>query len=168
MFTVLCKARSFNLPIDVQLELFEVLAVPVILYSCEVWSSDGCDILGKIHLRFCKIILSLRKSTPSCIVHGELGRKPLEIIAKTRALSFWARRVTTMETSILYKLLYNMHLSGFYYNSWIMILENTMNECGYSGIWSNQTLNVSLNVFKNMIKTRLNDQYCQLWRSDVF
>ena len=43
-----------------------------------------------------------------------------------------------------------------------------MNKCGYSGIWSNQTLNVSLNVFKNMIKTRLNDQYCQLWRSDVF
>ena len=49
-----------------------------------------------------------------------------------------------------------------------MFLENTMNACGYSSIWSNQTLNVSLNVFKNMIKTRLNDQYCQLWRNDVF
>ena len=43
-----------------------------------------------------------------------------------------------------------------------------MNRCCYSGIWSNQTLNVSLNVFKNMIKTGVNDQYCQLWRSDVF
>ena len=61
-----------------------------------------------------------------------------------------------------------MHVSGFYHNSWIEFLENTMNKCGYSGIWSNQTLNVSLNVFKYMIKTRLNDQYCQLWRSDVF
>ena len=30
MFTVLSKARSFNLPIDVQLELFGVLVVPVI------------------------------------------------------------------------------------------------------------------------------------------
>ena len=28
-------------------------------------------------------------------VYGELGRKPLEIIAKTGALSFWARLVTT-------------------------------------------------------------------------
>ena len=44
MFTVPCKACSFNLPIDVQLELFVVLVVPVILYGCEVWSSDGCDI----------------------------------------------------------------------------------------------------------------------------
>ena len=49
MFTVLCKARSFNL------KLFDVLVVPVIIYGCEVWSSDGC--LEKIHLRFCKIIL---------------------------------------------------------------------------------------------------------------
>ena len=117
MFTVLCKARSFNLPIDVQLELFVVLVVSVILYGCEVWSS-GCDILEKMHLRLCKIILSLRKSTctPSCMAYGELGRKPLEIIAKTRALSFWARLVTTTETklsNILYTLLYNMHVSGF-------------------------------------------------------
>ena len=29
-------------------------------------------------------------------------------------------------------------------------------------------INVNLNVFKNMIKTRLNEQYCQLWKSDVF
>ena len=71
MFTVLCKARSFNLPINVQLELFEVLLVPVILYGCEIWSSDGFDILEKIYLRFCKIILSLRKSTPTCLVYGE-------------------------------------------------------------------------------------------------
>ena len=121
----------------------------------------------KVHLRFCKIILSLRKSMPSCMVYYGLGRKRLEIIVKTRALSFWARLVTTTETKLLYKLLYNMHVSGFYHNSCIEFLENTMNECGYLGIWSNQTLNVSLNVFKNMIKTRLNDQYCQLWRSDV-
>ena len=102
------------------------------------------------------------------MVYGELGRKPLEI---TRALSFWACLVTTTEnklSTILYKLIYNMHVSGFHHNSWIMLSENTMNECGYSGIWSNQRIIVSLNVFKNMIKTRLNDQYCQLCRSDVF
>ena len=40
MFIVLCKARSFNLPIDVQLELFDVL---VVLYGLR--SSGGCDIL---------------------------------------------------------------------------------------------------------------------------
>ena len=99
---------------------------------------------------------------PSCIVHGELDRKPLEIIAKTRALSVWVRLLTTTETklsTILYKFLYNMHM--------FLILENTMNECGYSGIWSNQTLNVSRNEFKYMIKPRLNDHFFQLWRSDV-
>ena len=60
------------------------------------------------------------------MVYGELGRKPLGIIAGTRLC----------------------HVSGFYHNNWIMFLENTMNECGYSGIWSNQQLNVSLSVFK--------------------
>ena len=53
MYAVLRKARCFNLPIDVQLELFDVLVVPVILYGCEVWSPESCDILEKLHLRFC-------------------------------------------------------------------------------------------------------------------
>ena len=44
-----------------------------------------------------------------------------------------------------------------------------MNECGYSVIWSTQTLNASLNEFEYMyiIKTGLNVHFVQSWRTDV-
>lgn len=171
MFALLRKARCFNLPIDGQFELFDALVLTVVLYGCEVWSPEGCDILEKLHLRFCKFILSVNKSTSTCMIYGELGRRPIDIIAKTRALSFWARLITTAETkisSMMYHLLYNMHVSGFYHNSWILFIEKTLNDCGFSGIWNEQRVCNSVEAFKIMVINRLHDQFIQQWGNNVF
>ena len=37
IFSVIPECRQVNLPIDVQLELFDTLVVPTILYGCEIW-----------------------------------------------------------------------------------------------------------------------------------
>ena len=37
MFVVLKKSRSINLDIDIQLELFDLVVFPIMLYGCEVW-----------------------------------------------------------------------------------------------------------------------------------
>ena len=37
MFSLMRKARSLQLPIDLQLHLFDKVVSPVILYGCEVW-----------------------------------------------------------------------------------------------------------------------------------
>ena len=36
MFAILRKVKKSFLPIDIQLQLFDVLVVPVLLYGCEV------------------------------------------------------------------------------------------------------------------------------------
>jgi hypothetical protein len=38
--------------------------------------------LEKIQLRFCKLLLKLKTSTPNYMIHGELGRFPIEIDIK--------------------------------------------------------------------------------------
>ena len=126
MFALITKARRLHLPIDVQLELFDAVVTPVVLYGSEIWCYEGCETLEKLHLQFCKIILCLKKSTCNVMVYGELGRYPLLIAAKMRILSFWARLITSQETKIscmLYKLLYKMHVSNFYHNEWLMYIE---------------------------------------------
>ena len=62
---------------------------------------------------------------------------------------------------MVYNLIYNMHISGFYDNSWLIFVKKTLDDCGFSYIWNDQNINISVSVFKNMLKLRLRDQYIQ-------
>ena len=111
MFSLLRKARSLQLPIDLQLHLFDKVVTPVILYGCELWGFESCKILDKLQLKFCKYILKLNKSTCSNMIYGELGVIPISLQAKCRLLNFWAKLVDGTEcklSNIFYYLLYEM------------------------------------------------------------
>jgi hypothetical protein len=49
-------------------------------HTLSIRGSGNNDILEKVHLKFCKIILHLKATTPNCMKYGELGRYPLDII----------------------------------------------------------------------------------------
>ena len=40
MFNFVCKATTLNLPIDLQLELFDLMVLPIMLYGSEVWGHE--------------------------------------------------------------------------------------------------------------------------------
>ena len=61
MFSLITKARKLHLPIDVQLELFDAVVTPVVLYGSEIWCYERYTILEFFYLPFCKIILCLIK-----------------------------------------------------------------------------------------------------------
>ena len=107
MVYLIRKARALHFPIDVTLELFDCLVAPVIMYGYEVWGHEGCDVLEYLHLTFCKIILSLYKTTPNCMVYGELGRIPLECKIKVKMLVFWYKIINS-QTCKLSKMFYNL------------------------------------------------------------
>ena len=73
MYEVLKMGRMYKLSIKCLLDLFDKMIKPILLYGCEVWGFSNNDILEKIHLKFCKILLNLKTSTPSYMVYGELG-----------------------------------------------------------------------------------------------
>ena len=77
MFSVISKIRQLGgLTMDTQLDLFDKLVIPVLTYGCEVWGYSNNNICEVLHLKFCKYILILKQTTPSCMVYGELGRTP--------------------------------------------------------------------------------------------
>ena len=68
-----------------------------------------CDDLGlieRLHLRFCKLLLRVNKSTASNMVYGELGRFPLSILSTLRVLGFWYKLIKDEDSTKLSTLLY--------------------------------------------------------------
>ena len=88
------KIRNFNLPIDLQLKMFDHTVLPILLYGSEIWGFENIDQLETFHNDFLRKISNMRKSTPIYILHGELGRFPISINIKMRMLGFWTSMIT--------------------------------------------------------------------------
>ena len=54
IFSLLKNIRLKQLPIDVQLQLFDSVVLPVLLYGCEIWGFENLAIIEKVHLQFLK------------------------------------------------------------------------------------------------------------------
>jgi len=91
MYGLLQKCRKHTLSIECQLDMFYKTILPILLYGSEIWGFENIDIIERVHLRFCKLILHLKQSTPNFMVYGELGRYPIPVILKVCMIRFWCR-----------------------------------------------------------------------------
>ena len=57
---MLRKARNLNIPDDLISELFYSLVTPVLLYGSEIYAPYPYKDIEKVHLKFCKYLLSLQ------------------------------------------------------------------------------------------------------------
>ena len=165
IYEVLKKGRLHNLSIQCQLELFDRIIQPILLYGCEVWGFSNNAIVERVHLKFCKLLLHLKPSTPDFMIYGELGRYPMDIQIKTRMISYWSNLINGKQTKIaamLYKLsaITNEEVSGKF--KWIEYIKNTLNNCGLSNIW-HCLYQVNPEWLRQKIKLTLTDQFKQSW-----
>lgn len=169
MYNILKKGRQLNLSLKCQYDLFEKIVKPILLYGCEVWGFVKLDILERVHLKFCKLLLNLKQSTPSYMVYGELGAYPLYVSVKARMIGYWSKLIDTECTkfsSILYQLLYHKHTFYSLNSSWINCMKSILDQCGLSYIWLSQNT-VSNHLLSKHVKCILSEQFKQNWRSDV-
>ena len=52
MFSLFIKSRKLNLPIDITLELFGQLVLPVLLYGCEIWGFSNISQIEIFYTHF--------------------------------------------------------------------------------------------------------------------
>ena len=88
MFSVIQKSRKLNLPISLQLHLFDTMIAPILLYSSEVWGFENLKMVEQFQIKYCKYILNLKPSTSHCMVYGELGITPIILQVKCRVLCY--------------------------------------------------------------------------------
>ena len=80
MFALLRRSRQLALPIDLQIELFDKMIVPILLYGCEIWRFNYSEMATKLQLKYYRIELKVKKKlTPKVLIYGKLGKFPLEV-----------------------------------------------------------------------------------------
>ncbi len=91
LFVIKSRKDKYNLPLDIVLDLFDKMILPVLLYGCEIWGLEKLEKLENIeifHRKFLKYILKVNNQTTDCMVYGETGRTPLNIVIESRMVCF--------------------------------------------------------------------------------
>ena len=105
-----------HVPVDLSCKLFDTLLRPILLYNSEIWFMDdymsvlrsiersekngtSCDKLHleekfsyeKVHNKYCKAVLGLRKTACNLSTKAELGRFPIASFIKIQVMLYFAR-----------------------------------------------------------------------------
>ena len=84
------RIRNLNIPVDLQLYLFDHVILPIAFYGCEIWGFENSQSIENLHINdFLRYVVNLRKSTPIYMLHAEIGRHPIQINIKSKMIGFW-------------------------------------------------------------------------------
>ena len=170
MYGLLQKCRKNKLSIECQLDMFDRIVLPVLLYGSEIWGFENLDIIERVHLRFCKLILHLKPTTPNFMVYGELGRFPISVMIKVRMIKFWCRILNSSNDKLsflLYKLLYINFNNYGYESKWLISVKSILENCGMSNIWLYQNTSTT-DWISSAVEQKLKDQFLQEWHDAVY
>lgn len=162
MVLLFTRINNLELPLDLQIKLFDNTVIPILTYASEIWGYENLDIIEKVHNDFLRKITHARKSTPLYMLHGELGRFPLEIIVKTRMIGFWNRLMHGKETKLSFLLYQCLLHSPNQPSKWINHIKSIFIQVGRPDIWLGQQ-NFQLKSLSSLVKKTLVDQYIQDW-----
>jgi hypothetical protein len=165
MHILFTRISNLDLPIDVQLKLFDQTILPILTYNCEVWGIENLDIIEKVHTDYLRRITKSKKSTPLYMLYGELGRFPLEVIIKARVVKYWSNLLLGSPEKIT-RLCYEYMLSLDINYKWIECIRNTLNSTGNAVIWLQQKM-LNLKNIDKIVKRTLCDQFLQKWSGQL-
>ncbi len=99
LYPIIGTSRKYDLPVDIQIELFNMMVVPVLTYGYEIWSDCTIREIELLHMKFLKHVLYIHRYTGTKIVYGELGVYPLDITIKCKVINYWSRLVMEKNTN---------------------------------------------------------------------
>ena len=154
---------------DLSLQLFDSLVMPILIYCCEV----DCKIQEKLYLKFCKLILGVPRSAPSYVGYGELGSRPLSSFIYARMLKFWGKLVNANRNKLSKILYYSIipiintekQTDNTPRFKWVRHIQKLLQDIGYPGIWTTHTFS-SIEWLYRTAKLRPSDRFRQEWDSN--
>ena len=170
MFGLNEKAANLLLPPDIHIDLFEKMIVPIFLYGSEVWGYGNIEPLEIFYRAFIKRVLGLNKNTPNCIVYGEVGKYPVVHRVHMRMISFWIKiseGKPTKLSSIIYRLIYKLHLDGSYDSPWLTSVKNILYKSGNSRYWIDQDMLSPKSCIKSELAFYFQSSFLQEWDAEI-
>ena len=94
MFLLLTRIQNLNLPLDLQMKLYDQTVMPILIYGSEILGFENTDSIETVHNDFLRKITRSKRSTPMYMVYAELGRHPISLDVNCRMISFWTKIIT--------------------------------------------------------------------------
>ena len=57
LFVIKANKDLFNLPIDIMLDLFDKMILPILIYGCEIWGYENVECIDIFFRKFLKYLL---------------------------------------------------------------------------------------------------------------
>ena len=123
-----------NISIKHRLELFDKLVLPILNYGCEVGVFHTANILSVFIHSIVKNILSVKRSTQSKFVYGELARIPLFVGINFRISKYWFKIIESPDhkyVNIVYRILRNDREVFPNKKNWANLLRDIKSSLGF-------------------------------------
>lgn len=157
--------KNLDIKPSIVCQLFDAFVGATLNYGCEIWGFDKFNELERIHLKFCKMLLSIKSSSSSMGVYGELGRYPLNINRYVRIIKFWCKNVQS--NNIIIAKLYDRFTKMQYCKSnWALNVKKLLDNYGFSHVWNNPS-SVNLETFHIVFKSTVIDVFTQSWYNAI-
>jgi len=169
MYSLIIKSRKLRLPLDIQVELFDRIVVPVLIYGSEVWGFENIAQIEALHAQYCKQLLRLRKSTMNSMALGELGRFEISLMVKERMVNYWFRTISGKEvkySTTVCNILKLLRDNDIFSSKWIRYVHTILHELGMSNLWYEYE-KTNCSWVRSALKLRLSDTYSQNWHSKI-
>ena len=174
LFVIKSKKEKFNLPIDIVLDLFDKMILPILLYGSEIWGFENLESIEIFYRKFLKYILKVNSQTTDEMVYGETGRTPLHVLIQTRMVCFWHKIITGLNTKLSYRLLYllnklnkqNQYDPNRYSSPWLKKVQEILESCNMTNIWLNPK-SIKPNHLRKALTKQLTNKYKLKWLSEM-
>ena len=122
------RIRNLDIPIDLQLYLFDHVILPIALYGCEIWGFENSQIIENLHNDFLRQIIN-EKKYPYIYVTCRIGMTSNTNNIKSRMIGFWLSIVNGKESKLsklLYSIMLREHEKGSYNFKWIRCINDIL------------------------------------------
>ena len=103
MYLLFMKANNLDLPINLQLKLFDNTVLSILTYSSEMYGYRYIEIIERVQTEFPRKITRSRKGTPKYMLSAELGRHPIQIDVKVQMINYWSSILNGKQTKLAFQ-----------------------------------------------------------------
>ena len=150
------------------LQLFDAFIAPILNYGSEVWGFHEAPNIERLHLKFLKQILCVRKQTQNDFVYGELGRFPMYTVRYVRIIKYWLNIIHGKKSLYVNKAyIDSMNMADSSNKpTWARSVKNLLCTTGFAEVWFNQGV-PDIGSFISLFKQRITDMFIQNWRGQL-
>ena len=139
-------------------KVFDCQILLILEYGSDIWyTGDDVTDLEKIHLKFIKSTLGVRKLTPTPAIYGDTGRFPLIIRQHIKAVKYWCRILKLSQSHPVknaYNMLLELDVIGF--TNWCSRIRSVLERTGLHQTWESQNIGDTNKFLLSFKKSRGN------------